>query len=214
MSIEFRCTQCGRILRVGDDAAGRQAQCPECKAIATVPSPGAQFSFQSPPMSPPAGSMPPMPPPSAGLNPYQSPYSPGGPGTMAASPQEYALGRVSGPATALIVAGALYLVGSLGALFIGIVAPLAEPGPGMPREQVVLGAAIWLVIGVVGLVLGVVILVGGVKMRRLRSYGLALTSAILALLPVTCCCMGGLPIGIWALVVLSDIHVRGAFARS
>jgi len=158
--------------------------------------------------------MPPIPPLTPGVNPYQSPYSPGAPGISAISPREYALGRVSGPATALIVAGALYLVGSLGALFIGIVAPLAEPDPAMPREQLVLGAAVWLGIGVVGLALSIVMMVGGVKMKNLRSYGLAMTSAILALLPIHCCCLIGLPIGIWALVALSDVHVRGAFPRS
>ena len=39
MAIEFRCSQCGRLLRTGDDTAGRPAQCPECGTLTTVPSP-------------------------------------------------------------------------------------------------------------------------------------------------------------------------------
>ncbi len=213
MPIEFRCTQCGRVLRVGDDVAGRQAQCPECKAIMTIPSPGAEVSGGAPPVGPPLGPMPPIPPPTPGVNPYQSPYGPGGLAAMGTAPREYARNRVSGPATALIVAGIVYLLGSLGSLLVGIVIPFTEAGPGMRRDELMLAAAFYLGIGVIGLVLSVLMMVGGAKMKNLRGYGLALTSAILALLPIHCCCLIGLPIGIWALSALSDVHVRGAFSR-
>ena len=43
--------------------------------------------------------------------------------------------------------------------------------------------------------------------------GAAMTAAILALLPCYCCWVVELPIGIWALVVLSDFHVRQAFRQ-
>lgn len=39
MAIEFRCGQCGRLLRTGDDTAGRMAQCPECGSQTPVPVP-------------------------------------------------------------------------------------------------------------------------------------------------------------------------------
>jgi hypothetical protein len=38
MPIEFNCANCGRRLRVGDDAGGRQAKCPFCGTVSTVPS--------------------------------------------------------------------------------------------------------------------------------------------------------------------------------
>jgi phage FluMu protein Com len=44
MPIEFRCTSCRRLLRVPDDAAGKRAQCPECRSIETVPSSTAAHS--------------------------------------------------------------------------------------------------------------------------------------------------------------------------
>jgi hypothetical protein len=37
MPIEFSCSQCGKRLRVGDDAAGKQAKCPSCGAVQPVP---------------------------------------------------------------------------------------------------------------------------------------------------------------------------------
>ncbi len=80
----------------------------------------------------------------------------------------------------------------------------------MPMPFPVGGVAIGA--GVVQIVLGIVVLLGAVRMKRLESYGLAMASAIIAMIPcVSPCCVLGLPFGIWALVVLSDIHVRSAF---
>ena len=37
MAIEFRCTQCGKLLRTADETAGGQARCPECGSVMTIP---------------------------------------------------------------------------------------------------------------------------------------------------------------------------------
>ncbi len=37
MSIEFSCQQCGRMLRVDDSVSGKQARCPNCSHVQTVP---------------------------------------------------------------------------------------------------------------------------------------------------------------------------------
>ena len=37
MPIEFRCDQCNKLLRTGDDTAGKQAKCPECDTVMTIP---------------------------------------------------------------------------------------------------------------------------------------------------------------------------------
>ncbi len=37
--IEFRCANCQKTLRITIDAVGRQAQCPECNTVMTVPAP-------------------------------------------------------------------------------------------------------------------------------------------------------------------------------
>ncbi|MBL9125634.1 MAG: hypothetical protein JNG90_18490 [Planctomycetaceae bacterium] len=65
--IDFRCTQCGRLLRTPDDAAGKQAQCPSCGAIQPVPAASAPESA-SPTLATPPSLNPPPSFPSA--NPY------------------------------------------------------------------------------------------------------------------------------------------------
>jgi len=52
MPIEFRCTQCNKLLRTADQSAGKKAKCPECGQILRVPSPQTE--------SPPAGAPPPL----------------------------------------------------------------------------------------------------------------------------------------------------------
>ena len=63
MPIDFRCPSCGKLLRVGDQAAGRRAQCPQCNNIATIPpssvGPAAAADAASPPAAaPPGGTAP------------------------------------------------------------------------------------------------------------------------------------------------------------
>ena len=58
MAIEFRCTQCGKLLRTGDDTAGKPAKCPQCGAVTTIPS---------------ATAAPAVATPAESGNPYQSP---------------------------------------------------------------------------------------------------------------------------------------------
>ncbi len=69
-----------------------------------------------------------------------------------------------------------------------------------------------LAIDVMMLGLSAVILLGGLKMLKLRNYGLCVAAAVIALVPCLspCCCLG-LPIGIWALVVLLKPEVKSAF---
>jgi len=52
---------------------------------------------------------------------------------------------------------------------------------------------------------------GGLKMKKLENYGSVMTACILALLPCGNCCCIGLPLGIWALVVLNRPEVKDAF---
>lgn len=82
MPIEFRCTQCDKLLRTGDDTAGKQAKCPECGAVMPVPVPSQGSVSPGPPMaSPEAGGSPfgaaPVSAPPDSTNPYQSPTGSG-----------------------------------------------------------------------------------------------------------------------------------------
>jgi len=63
-----------------------------------------------------------------------------------------------------------------------------------------------------GLPLGIVIILGAAQMRSLRSYELAITSSILAMLPLTLGSFIGLPLGLWAFLVLRKPEVKAVFA--
>ena len=58
---------------------------------------------------------------------------------------------------------------------------------------------------------GIVMIVGGLKMLRLQSYGWAMTACVIAVLPFNPVGFIGLIIGIWGLVVLNQPSVRAAF---
>ena len=65
---------------------------------------------------------------------------------------------------------------------------------------------------VVSVVVVLVGLIGSTRMLQMKTYGLAMVAAVLTLIPCVgpCCCLG-LPIGIWSLVVLSNVQVRQQF---
>lgn len=69
-------------------------------------------------------------------------------------------------------------------------------------------------IGILVLVGCVLTILGGIRMRQLRTYGLAMTGSIVAAVPcLSCmgCCGVGEVIGIWAIVVLLNEEVKAAF---
>ncbi len=70
MPIEFQCPTCRKLLRVPDAAAGKQAKCPECGAIANVPSQSAAPNDDAGPSSPSEN------PFDAATNPYAAPGVP------------------------------------------------------------------------------------------------------------------------------------------
>lgn len=119
-----------------------------------------------------------------------------------ASAAESALRQVRGPATGLIITAILNWIAIPLVLLIAIAVARGKGVAAAPMLLVPLSA----------LVLSSVILVAGLKMKRLQAYGLAIAGAILAIL-VTPGNLIGLPVGIWALVVLSQRQVREAFGK-
>jgi len=128
--------------------------------------------------------------------------------------------ELKGPAIGLIVTGSLNALLAVLVLLSGLVRLVG----GGPAEQItddaerlgyVFGTLFGYGIGALSLVVSPVIVAGGVAMLRGRSLKLARSAAILALLPVTSCCwVAGLPIGIWALIVLKKPEVAAFFQQS
>jgi len=83
---------------------------------------------------------------------------------------------------------------------------LNEPIPPPTPSDYLMAAAMFAV--------GAFIVYGGLCMKGLQSHGLAIASSILAMIPVlspTSCCLAGIGVGIWSLVILSNQEVRDAF---
>jgi hypothetical protein len=225
MPIEFRCSQCTRLLRTGDDTAGRMAQCPECGAHTQVPAQGAPGRPASDSQYGIGGSSDPgfrqTADYSGGQASYQAHTQPG-PSPGGAANVSYALNRVSTPAVCLIVTAVLGLImqllGLLNNLFmIGLIRHAPQPNmPNMPNMPVMpeflIAGPFALVSGIVAICLSVVVLIGAMKMKRLENYGFAMAASIIAMIPCfSPCCLLGLPIGIWAVIVLSDPAVKSSF---
>jgi hypothetical protein len=124
--------------------------------------------------------------------------------------------QVGPPAIALMVASGVTFFWYLGIvvlmLFAGGMAALDPGGGGDPMSGLLGGAIAALVYGFFAL-MALLSFVGAFRMRQLKSYGLAMASAIIAMIPCTTymCCLLMLPMGIWALTVLMKPEVKSAF---
>lgn len=149
----------------------------------------------SEPMSPP----PPSPPP------------PGAP-----PPATSAAQQVQGPAIGLIITA---VIGGLWAIFglLGNALGMGMAGlESMTSEyawaEYAFGGAMGMVGSLIALVIAVFLVWAALQMKALRNWMLAVVASVLAMIPcISPCCIIGLPIGIWALVVLLKPEVKAAF---
>lgn len=121
------------------------------------------------------------------------------------------------PAIALIIVGSLngiFGILSLAAVFLRLagVLEMQIPTNEVERMGYYFGTAINIGIAALSLLIAPVIIYGAIKMLKGKSYKLAKTSAILAMIPlVSCCFIAGIPIGIWSLIVLHRPDVKAYF---
>jgi hypothetical protein len=210
MPIAVYCPECQKEYRVKDELAGRRVRCPQGHVLA-VPELEAELDLDEPyeVEAAPAAT---MPPPREDHNPYASPRTDGSSHKTDAAPTL----KVGLPAVTLIVLGFLGLGLSILSGIVAIVGEPAQVDPNAPPfvqaiQEGSRGPLAAVIQGVFVLVNGAII-VGAIQMLRFRSWGLAVTASILAMLNFgNCCCMLGLPVGIWSVVVLSLEDVRDAF---
>ena len=146
--------------------------------------------------------------PSAATPPFQS----GG-------EREAALQAVKGPAIALIIVASLgvayYGLSGLFTLFTGGMMFHQELPPEVPPQVRALvenmRGPLAAVISLVVATMNGFVLFGAIKMLRLQNFGLVMAAVIVAMLPCQCCCLLGLPLGIWALMVLNKPEVKSQF---
>lgn len=129
------------------------------------------------------------------------------PGPMAAD-------QVSGPAIGLIVVAILGVIVQIASLIFNLVGASFFASSQMPKEAWanMFSGTIGVVSGIICILMGGLVLFGALKMKKLESYRLAMAASIIAMIPcISPCCFIGLPIGIWAVVVLSKPEVKSAF---
>jgi hypothetical protein len=133
--------------------------------------------------------------------------------TAAPMPSPGAQAQVSGPATGLIVVAILGFLAQVVGLVINMARPFANRQMMEQPAWVNMFSGVGAIVGAfIGILMGVLILFGAMKMKKLENYGLAMTCSIIAMIPcVSPCCLIGLPIGIWAVVVLSKPEIKSAF---
>jgi hypothetical protein len=131
--------------------------------------------------------------------------------------------RVSAPGKALVLTGCL---GIMANLMLGLAldaarrdrAPAARPA-GMDdatfqayqRGRAAAPWFHWCLVAVPTLAVYPLVMTAGARMRQLRSRGLAMVGAVLAMAPCSPVMLVGLPVGVWSLIVLADPAVRAAF---
>jgi hypothetical protein len=147
------------------------------------------------------------------------PASPPPPALSALPALNPAADLVNGPGIGLIATGALNIlfgllrvVISLTGFGIGMFSGASGANDEMTKMIMSMAGTVGVVFGALGVVCGGITLLGGLKLRKFESYGLCMTACILAMIPCTSpCCLVGLPVGIWVLIVMSKPEVKSQF---
>lgn len=145
-------------------------------------------------------------------NPYVSP-------TFTAAPPQ----REKAPGSLLAPAMALIAVAGIGLAFSGFnfalsfgEAQIDPNAPEMVRElqRGSVGPVATAIQGIFALV-NLFIIICGVQMMKLQSWGMGVAGSVLAILNIgSCCCVVGLPVGIWSLAVLMSPEIISMFSAN
>jgi len=118
--------------------------------------------------------------------------------------------RVFVPAMFILVVSALSFLGAACFLVFLTVMLLVEPPRNQPDD--IIGVVVLFGGCGVFLVMRGIIAVGAILMARMRLYPLAITVAVMQIMPMcSFCWMLEMALGIWALIILLQPEVREAF---
>jgi hypothetical protein len=127
--------------------------------------------------------------------------------------------QVQGPAIGLIVTAALGIVLALISLLSNLMgagmAGMGDLGGELDeysRYLTYMSGGVGILFALIQLGVSGFIIWAALQMKDLRNWTLAVTASILAMIPcIGPCCLIGIPIGIWSLVVLMKPEVKTAF---
>ena len=145
-------------------------------------------------------------------NPYVSPL----PASYTSpEPQERAPGSLLAPAMALIAVAGVGLAFSVFNFALSFGEAHVDAGAPEVVRQIQRGAVGPIATAIQGsfALLNLFIIVCGVQMMRLQSWGMAVAGSVLAMLNIgSCCCALGLPVGIWSLMILMSPAIISTFS--
>ena len=123
--------------------------------------------------------------------------------------------QVSGPSVGLlvtgIISGIISLIGLISSFFVAGIGPFMQEKIGDKYSEFI-GGIFSIAFYFIAILVGAFIIYAALKMKELNRWGLCVAASILAMLPCTNpCCIVGLPIGIWCLVILMRPEVKEAF---
>ncbi len=123
--------------------------------------------------------------------------------------------KVLGPAIGLMVVGAGGMLITLGVLvlnIIGIASLASAPRGTRVDEGALVGVIVRAVLSTIAtLAMSGVVLSGGLRMKSRTGYSYAIAASVVAMLPCQFCCLVGIPIGVWSLIVLMQEDVKRDF---
>ena len=123
-------------------------------------------------------------------------------------------GRVTPPAIAIVVVGVLGIAVSLFNVAYAFGEPNIDPNAPAFIQEMQKGSTGPAAIAIQSLfvLVNAFIIFGGVQMLRLKMWWIAVAASFAAMADfVTFCCVLGLPVGIWSLVILMLADVKTAF---
>jgi len=135
--------------------------------------------------------------------------------------REMASSAVKGPAIALIIVGALgvlYYLFNAVMVLSGNIPARPIPANASPAMRGFLEGMHGPQAGVYSLIFALVnafIVFGAVRMMKLQGHTLAIITCIVAMIPCAsgCCCLLGLPFGIWGIMMLNKPEVKSQFTN-
>lgn len=236
MPIEFYCSECYAKVITPDETGGKKGRCPNCGAIVNIPA----ISQSSQPATPPPA--PKASPKSASADPFKPHEKTSGfsesvekqfgfdqweekkeeQGTWGedteisykmrkAIAREHAQNRLIGPAQTLITLAAVNLI-VVALSIIGLTIYLVVEDQANLEHYSFWITMAFVVLAVVMLD-SMMIFVGGNHMKLSRSYSMAYTGAVFALLPLNLLFFVTIPFGAWAISTLSDPKLAEGFKR-
>lgn len=128
------------------------------------------------------------------------------------------LDKLKAPSIGLLISGILSgFIGGLALVsgllrFSGLTGRETLPSDEAERIGYYIGTFGGYGVGLISLIVSPLVVFGAIRMMKGQSRGLAITAAVLSILPVTSCCffIGGI-FGIWALIVLMQTDVKVLF---